>query len=164
MVFRGRNVSALIAAFLFVLIGVLPASAGRSATDLSLSHSIDRGSRIVRSALSFRGTRYRYGGNGRHGFDCSGFTKYLYGKGEGVGLPRTAAQQYHSGRKVAWNDIKPGDLLFFSTHGRRVGHVGVYAGNGKMVHAANPRRGVTVDNPFSGYWAHRLVGIRRPIA
>jgi cell wall-associated NlpC family hydrolase len=164
LVFRGRNVAALFAAISLTVIGAVPASAVRSGSNPFPSRSTDRGSRIVRTALSFRGARYRYGGTGRHGFDCSGFTKYLYGKSEGVGLPRTAAQQYHSGRKVAWNDIKPGDLLFFSTHGRRVGHVGVYAGNGKMVHAANPRRGVTIDNPFSGYWARRLVGIRRPVA
>lgn len=164
MVLRGRNVPALIAASWLMVLGAIPASAGRSGSAPSLLHSTERGSRIVRTALSFRGARYRYGGTSRRGFDCSGFTKYLYGKTEGVGLPRTAAQQYRSGRRVAWNDIKPGDLLFFSTHGRHVGHVGVYAGNGRMVHASNPRRGVTIDNPFSGYWAHRLVGIRRPTA
>lgn len=163
MVLRGRNVPALLTLVSVAAIGVIPASADRSIPSPTPKASL-RSARIVRTALSFRGARYRYGGTSRRGFDCSGFTKYLYGKETGVGLPRTAAQQFRSGKKVAWNDIQPGDLLFFSTHGRHVGHVGVYAGNGKMVHAANPRRGVTVDNPFSGYWARRLVGIRRPKA
>lgn len=156
------NVPAFLATIAGILIGVVPASAGRFGSPKPSPKTTDGGARIVRTALSFRGTRYRYGGNGRHGFDCSGFTKYLYGREQGVGLPRTAAQQFHSGRKVAWKDLKPGDLLFFTSHGRRVGHVAVYAGNGRMVHAANRRRGVTVDNAFSGYWSHRLVGIRRP--
>lgn len=163
MVLRGPHVTALIAVFSLAMIRVVPALAGCSVA-APTPKAPNRSARLVRTALSFRGTRYRYGGTSRRGFDCSGFTKYLYGKETGVGLPRTAAQQFRSGKRVAWNEIQPGDLLFFSTHGRNVGHVGVYAGNGKMVHAANPRRGVTVDNPFSGYWARRLVGIRRPNA
>jgi cell wall-associated NlpC family hydrolase len=122
-----------------------------------------RGQRIVRTALSYRGCRYRFGGNSRSGFDCSGFTKYLYGTAEGVGLPRTAAQQFRSGQKISRAKLQPGDLLFFSTRGRYVGHVGIYAGNGQMIHAANPRKGVTVSPVFAGYYARRLVGIRRPV-
>jgi cell wall-associated NlpC family hydrolase len=163
LLFDGRSAPALIAATVFSMFGVIPASADRTA-HRSSPQIAPSGTRLVRTALSFRGTRYRYGGTGRRGFDCSGFMKYLYGHEQGVGLPRTAAEQYRSGRKVAWNDLKPGDLLFFQTHGRRVGHVAMYAGNGKMVHAANPRRGVTVDNAFGGYWSRRLVGIRRPRA
>jgi cell wall-associated NlpC family hydrolase len=109
-----------------------------------------------------RGFPYRWGGTTRRGFDCSGFTKYLYSKVKGVTIPRTAAAQFKYGKKVSVKDMKPGDLLFFRSRGLHVGHVGMYAGNGKMVHAANPRSGVTVDKLFGGYWGKRLVGVRRP--
>lgn len=126
-----------------------------------LSKSVDSAKKIARTALSMRGYPYRWGGTTKRGFDCSGFTKYLYSKVKGVTIPRTAAAQYKFGQKVAGKDLKPGDLLFFATRGRHVGHVGVYVGNGKMVHAANPRAGVKMDS-LSGYWGKRLVGARRP--
>lgn len=123
---------------------------------------LDPAKRLVRTALSMRGFPYRFGGTTKKGFDCSGFTKYLYSEVKGVDIPRTAAAQFKYGQKVAGKDLKPGDLLFFSTRGRKVGHVGVYIGNGKMVHAANPRAGVKEDKLFGGYWGKRLVGARRP--
>jgi cell wall-associated NlpC family hydrolase len=123
---------------------------------------LDSAKKMVRTALSMRGFPYRWGGTTKSGFDCSGFTKYLYGTVKGVAIPRTAAAQYKSGKKIAVKDMRPGDLLFFRTRGRGVGHVGIYAGDGKMVHAANPRAGVKVDKLFGGYWGKRLVGVRRP--
>lgn len=123
---------------------------------------LDATKKLVRTALSMRGFPYRWGGTTKRGFDCSGFTKYLYSEVKGVDIPRTAAAQFKSGQKVAGKDLKPGDLLFFRTRGRHVGHVGIYIGNGKMVHAANPRAGVKVDQLFGGYWGKRLVGARRP--
>jgi len=117
---------------------------------------------MVRTALSMRGYRYRFGGSGRGGFDCSGFVKHLYAKTMGVKLPRTAAAQSRVGKAVSRKDLKPGDLLFFRSRGRRVGHVAMYVGNDKIVHAANRRTGVTTDRLFGGYWGKRLVSIRRP--
>lgn len=116
---------------------------------------------IVRTALSFRGTRYRYGGTSRSGFDCSGFIRYVYSK-DGTGLPRTAAEQYRIGKKISLSELKPGDLLFYRSSRKRVGHVAMYTGNGKMVHAANSRKGVTVDSINSPYYKNRFVGARRP--
>lgn len=123
---------------------------------------VDRSAAMVRTALSMRGARYRFGGTGRGGFDCSGFVSHLYRTAKGVKLPRTAAQQSRVGKAVSRADLKPGDLLFFRTRGLRVGHVGMYVGNDKMVHAANPRSGVKTDQVFGGYWGKRLVAIRRP--
>jgi len=123
---------------------------------------LDGAKALVRTALSMRGTPYRWGGTSKNGFDCSGFTKYLYSKVKGIKIPRTAAAQYKYGQKVAPKDMKPGDLLFFRTRGRHVGHVGIYTGDGKMIHAANPRAGVKVDKVQGGYWGKRLVGVRRP--
>src|SRR5262249_4428181 len=71
-------------------------------------------SNIVRSAYAYRGTPYRWGGAGRGGFDCSGFTSYLYGR-RGVSLPHSASGQFHMGHKIGRGEMKPGDLVFFHT-------------------------------------------------
>lgn len=118
-----------------------------------------RRSRLTKEALSFRGTPYIWGGEGRGGFDCSGFTQFIYGK-RGVTIPRTAKQQFGAGTPVARNDLKKGDLVFFNTRGP-ISHVGMYIGNGKFVHAANRRRGVTVDSLGSAYYSKRYAGARR---
>ena len=111
-------------------------------------------------AYGYRGTPYRYGASGRGGFDCSGFTSYVYRK-KGVSLPHNAAAQYRKGSRVKSKDLKPGDLVFFNTTRRRVSHVGIYAGEGKFVHASSGGGRVRVDSLNSGYYRSRLVGARR---
>lgn len=121
-----------------------------------------RGERLVRTALSFRGTPYRRGASGRGAFDCSGFTSYLFRKA-GSPLPRTAAAQYTRGGRVSKNELRPGDLVFFkNTYKRGVSHVGVYIGNGRFVHAASSGRGVRVDSLSSAYYQNHWAGARRP--
>jgi len=93
--------------------------------------------RAVEAALNELGKPYRYGALGPSTFDCSGLTKFAYGAA-GIGLPHSAAAQYQSGRRVNRNQLQPGDLIFW----RGLGHVGLYIGNGKMVHA--PRTGEVV--------------------
>lgn len=115
---------------------------------------------VLRTAMAQRGSRYRYGGVSRGGFDCSGFTRWVYAK-HGVSLPHNAAAQSRTGKKVAKSELQPGDLVFFSTRGKRVGHVGVYTGNGKFIHASNPRGGVKIDSLSSSYYGSRFVGARR---
>lgn len=115
---------------------------------------------VVRTAYAQQGARYRYGGTSRGGFDCSGFTRYVYSK-HGVSLPHSSAAQAKKGAAVSKGELKPGDLVFFSTRGRKVGHVGVYSGNGKFIHASNPRGGVKVDSLNSGYYRNRFAGARR---
>jgi len=96
------------------------------------------GFRVVQIANQLTGVPYRWGGaSPRAGFDCSGLVQYVYRK-VGIQLPHHAASQYGHGRRVAQGSLRAGDLVFFSG----LGHVGIYAGGGKFIHA--PRRGTTV--------------------
>lgn len=116
---------------------------------------------IVRSAYSYRGTPYRYGGSAKGGFDCSGFTSYLY-RQKGVNLPHSARAQAGMGQKVDKGNLKAGDLVFFHTVTPGISHVGMYVGNGKFVHASSRRSGgVRVDSLNSGYYNERFRGARR---
>lgn len=96
------------------------------------------GLRAVQIANRLTGVPYRWGGaSPRAGFDCSGLVQYVYGK-VGIRLPHYAAGQYQHGRRVSRDSLRPGDLVFFSG----LGHVGIYAGRGKFIHA--PRSGTRV--------------------
>ena len=117
-----------------------------------------KGNNVLATAQQYIGCRYVYGGMSPNGFDCSGFTSYVY-KSHGVKLNRTAAGQYSNGVAVSRSDLKPGDLVMFGKSG--INHVGIYAGGGKIVHAANPSRGVTTDTINSGYYNKNYVGARR---
>ena len=96
------------------------------------------GQRAVRIAARELGVPYRYGGSSPSGFDCSGLVAYVYGK-LGIPLPHNAAAQYGYGRPVDPAHLRPGDLVFF--HG--LGHVGLYIGRGRFIHA--PRTGERVS-------------------
>ena len=117
-------------------------------------------SSLIQTALACRGTSYRRGGTSRGGFDCSGFTRYVYAK-YGVSLPHSSAAQAGKGAAVAKSDLQPGDLVFFQTSRRGISHVGIYIGGGNVVHAASRGRGVTVDSINSSYYAPRYRGARR---
>ena len=116
------------------------------------------GSSVVTTANQYIGSKYVYGGTTPSGFDCSGFTSYVY-KQYGVNLNRTAAGQYSNGVAVSKSELQPGDLVMFGKSG--INHVGIYVGGGKMVHAANSSRGVTTDTINSGYYGTNYVGARR---
>ena len=120
--------------------------------------SSGNGSSVVATANQYIGSRYVYGGTAPSGFDCSGFTSYVYKK-YGVSLSRTAAGQYSNGVAVSKGELQPGDLVMFGKSG--INHVGIYIGGGKMIHAANPSRGVTTDTINSGYYGTNYVGARR---
>jgi len=96
------------------------------------------GRRAVRIAARELGTPYRYGGSAPGGFDCSGLVAYVYGR-LGIVLPHNAAAQYRYGRPVDRAHLRPGDLVFFDG----LGHVGLYIGHGRMIHA--PRTGERVE-------------------
>ena len=122
-----------------------------------------RGSEVVNLAQSFMGTRYVSAGKSpATGFDCSGFTYYIYGQ-FGVALGGSAASQSSAGTPVDRSNLQPGDLLLFYDEGMtKIGHVGIYVGNGVFVHSANPKRGVVTDNlNTSSYYNARYVGARR---
>jgi hypothetical protein len=152
----------------------LALSSGEVAADsLLLSESgeeegvVDADERLLREAIAARGIRYRWGGASRGGFDCSGFTMYLFARHRGIALPHSARAQSRFGQKVAREALKPGDLLFFRTSRRGISHVGLYLGEGKFVHAANTRRRVAVNSLSEAYYRNRFVTARRlppPIA
>jgi cell wall-associated NlpC family hydrolase len=116
---------------------------------------------VVRSAMSFLGLPYRWGGpSPETGFDCSGLTMTAYRLG-GIDLPRTAMEQYAVGEAVPPEELQEADLVFFATgSGSRPTHVGLYVGNGRFVHA--PREGgvVRIDALSDGYYQRRLLGGR----
>ena len=121
--------------------------------------SSGNGAAVVAKAKSFIGSKYVYGGSSPStGFDCSGFTSYIY-KQFGVSLNRTAAGQYSNGTAVSRANLQPGDLVMFGKSG--INHVAIYAGGGMIVHAASSSRGVTTDTINSGYYNNNYVGARR---
>ena len=123
--------------------------------------SSGKGATVVETAKQYLGYKYVYGGSSPStGFDCSGFTSYVF-KLHGVTLSRTAAGQYGNGIAVQKSNLQPGDLLMFGKSG--INHVGIYLGGGMMIHAANPSRGVTTDTINSGYYYNNYVGARRVI-
>jgi cell wall-associated NlpC family hydrolase len=97
-------------------------------------------SRVVHIAASKRGTPYRYGATGPRAFDCSGFTRWVFAR-VGRHLPRTSRAQARAARHISRSRRRPGDLVFFRSHGR-VYHVGIYAGGNAVWHA--PRTGQRV--------------------
>jgi len=115
---------------------------------------------IVRTALSYRGSRYVRGGTGARGFDCSGFTRHVYAK-YGINLPHCSRSQANYGKPVERKDLKPGDLVFFATYRKSISHVGLYIGDGKFIHASTPRKGVIVSSLNESYYAARYRGARR---
>lgn len=114
------------------------------------------GLRAVRLARRMIGVGYSYGGSSpASGFDCSGFTSYVYGR-LGVELPHNAAAQFGTGHAVPRSRLRPGDLLFFSG----LGHVGLYVGGGRMIHAPQSGDVVRIVRLGADYGG-TLVGARR---
>jgi cell wall-associated NlpC family hydrolase len=116
------------------------------------------GTRAVELARRWIGAPYRWGGASPGGFDCSGLVYYVY-KQLGVDLPHNAAELYGHGTEVPRSRLYPGDLLFFEG----LGHVGIYAGDGKMIHAPQSGEHVELIRLADRYGA-RLIGARRIVA
>ena len=122
-------------------------------------------SAIVDVAKQLLGTPYVWGGTTSRGFDCSGFTLYLY-KQLGYNLPHTASGQWKSGigtKVTSISELQPGDLVFFNDPSRNAGkacsHVGVYIGNGQHIHASSSRSsGVIISDLTSGYYNQYVIG------
>lgn len=116
------------------------------------------GSSLVENALSLAGVPYVFGGTSRSGFDCSGYTQYVF-KGSGISLPRTSVSQFDVGSSVSRTELQSGDLVFFTTYAAGASHVGIYIGGGNFVHASNS--GVRTTSLSDSYYASRFVGARR---
>lgn len=110
---------------------------------------------IIKTALSKRGCPYVWGATGPNQFDCSGLTQYAY-KQMGISIPRVAASQAQAGQRVSKSNLKIGDLVFFRTDSgsSRISHVGMYIGEGKMVHSPAPGYKVQTANIHSRYWSN----------
>ena len=119
-----------------------------------------KGMQAASLAMAQIGQPYQYGGNSPSGFDCSGLVMYVYGLLD-VPLPRTAEEQAARGRSVSLAEAAPGDLLFFRIDGRRVSHVGIFAGDDVFVHAPSSGSSVQSESVTNGWWRERLVDVRR---
>ena len=121
---------------------------------------------LIAMAMKLRDIRYVRGGRDPStGFDCSGFVRYVFAHAVGMQLPNNSASQFLAGLKVKRADMKPGDLVFFRTHGkRRISHVGIYISNGRFIHSPATGKSVEISSLDSGYWAKRFAGAKRPEA
>lgn len=118
-----------------------------------------RGQQIVNAASKCIGIRYVYGGTSTSGFDCSGLVQYAC-RQAGVSVNRTSGSQYSNGVAVSKSDLQPGDLVFFSK-GSSISHVGIYAGNGQVIHSPRPGKSVCYTSLASMCSYSRYVGARR---
>ena len=117
------------------------------------------GSAIVATAKQYLGYKYVYGGSSPStGFDCSGFTSYVF-KQHGISLSRTAAGQYSNGVAVSRSNLQPGDLVMFGKSS--ITHVAIYIGGGQIIHASTPSTGVRIDSLSTGYYNNNYYGARR---
>ena len=121
-----------------------------------------RGSEVINFAKQYLGYRYVSAGKRPEtGFDCSGFTQYVFSN-FGVSLGGSAASQSSNGTPIDRANLQAGDLLLFYDEGyTKIGHVGIYIGDGTFIHSANPSRGVVIDSLSSSYYNPRYVGARR---
>ncbi len=134
----------------------------QSEYDSFKSSSASKGEEIAAFAQNYLGCRYVYGGNGPSSFDCSGFTKYIYGQ-FGYTINRTASDQLQNGVAVEKSELQPGDLVFFNDGytSKPVSHVGLYIGDGDFIHASTSTKGVRIDNLNSGHYEGVYVYARR---
>ncbi len=117
------------------------------------------GSAIVATAKQYLGYKYVYGGSSPStGFDCSGFTSYVF-KQHGITLSRTSAGQYGNGVAVSRANLQPGDLVMFGKSS--ITHVAIYIGGGQIIHASTPSTGVRIDSLSTGYYNNNYYGARR---
>ena len=116
--------------------------------------------KVIRIAVALKGTPYRSRGQTPDGFDCSGFTRYVFKAGAGIELPRSSAEQARFGVAVSKNDLRPGDLVYFNTSGEGISHVGIYIGGDNFI-SSTSSSGVQVTGLNDDYWGPRYKGGRR---
>ena len=112
------------------------------------------------NALAMLGKPYRRSGNTPAGFECSGLVQYSYSKA-GVNLPRATQAQRREGQPVNASELRRGDLVFFDQEGKKSSHVGIYIGQGRVVHAPSTGGRVRTDGLDAAYWRAHFVEARR---
>jgi cell wall-associated NlpC family hydrolase len=144
-----------------------PAPAGARGTVVARASSPrDAGAEVVIAAMNFLDRPYRRGGHSADtGFDCSGFTRHLFGQTLGIDLPRRADEQAHDRAlsPVQRDALRAGDLVFFNTLRRTFSHVGIYLGDGRFIHAPRSGAQIRVESLASAYWSRRFTGARRAV-
>ena len=115
--------------------------------------------RVIQESFRYLGVPYVFGGTTAGGFDCSGFTQYVFAK-SGIFLPRTADAQFEVGRPVSYSRLQPGDMVFFTTYADGASHSGIYLGDGKFI-SATSSKGIAIERLDSSYWGPRYIGARR---
>jgi peptidoglycan endopeptidase LytE len=122
---------------------------------------VSQSDKILATAKAYMGVPYVFGGTTPNGFDCSGYTQYVFAK-NGISLPRVSRDQYRVGQAVSTSSLKAGDLVFFSLNQPGVvGHVGIYIGGGEFI-SATSSSGVSIakiNDPY--YWGPRYIGAKR---
>ena len=110
-----------------------------------LAHASLNGADVLATADNYKGIHYVWGGSSPRGFDCSGYTQYVF-KQLGVSIPRVAQAQSNFTQHISRSEAKPGDLVFFHSKSGYVFHVGIYAGNGQVWHSPRPGQSVRLEN------------------
>lgn len=131
--------------------------------DAAEAAASSKGQEIAAFAQTFVGYPYVYGGSSPRGFDCSGFTRYVYSQ-FGYSINRTASNQMDNGTSVSMSELQPGDLVFFKKSGsgsKRASHVGIYIGGNRFVHASTAQVGVITSSLSDAYYTSGFVGGRR---
>ena len=120
--------------------------------------------KLIEYSRTLLGVHYNYGGDSHEeGFDCSGFTRYVYLHALNKHLPRTAREMASSGVAVSQDKLVAGDLVFFNTLGADDSHVGIYIGNNRFIHASPAKHAIVIGNLKNEYFAKRYNGARRII-
>jgi cell wall-associated NlpC family hydrolase len=121
--------------------------------------------RVLNTADQYVGVKYVWGGSTPKGFDCSGFTKYVFAK-NGITIPRTSREQVRAGDGVPldFDAMRPGDLLLFAEPGEAISHVAIYVGSGQIIHSSSALGGVNyldLDGSRGAWYVQNLVAVRR---
>lgn len=122
--------------------------------------SRDSNHQAVSIAHDMIGAPYRYGGADPRGFDCSGLVYYAY-RNAGIEISRTTSDQYRQTKRVHLSELRPGDLIFFAISRNKPSHVGIYAGEGKFIHAPSSNKRVSYAYLDDFYWKEKFIGTGR---
>ena len=137
-------------------------AAGAAKQDANTQAARGSGRKVVRVARRYEGAKYKSGGASPKGFDCSGFTWYVYKKAADKDISRSVEEQWRRGRSVSRGKWRPGDLVFFeNTFERGLSHVGIYMKGDDFIHAENEKTGVVISSLNSDYYRKHYAGARR---
>lgn len=156
------RVSLLCRTFMIVILSI--SIVGCSSSKKTIKDSYEENSKnvIEKEARKWLGVKYKYGGNTHKGVDCSGLVVEVYRSAMGIKLPRTSSAQQQYCQSIKKSELTSGDLLFFATGKKKksVTHVGIYIGNGKMIHSSSSH-GVIISGINEAYYKRRYISSGR---